>query len=176
MNRLIIVMIMAVLIFGGISAQDQTPKPQEKSPELKVLDRLVGSWRFEIFEKQANGDESMSTPTSIGKWSLQDQYLEFRITGSDGKEAILHLFTYDSDARVYNMWSFVPDSQKPTLTTWQWDESEKTLTGQMDLGGGITMPATTHFIADDRWEYTGTTKDASGNVLGEMKGTVFRKE
>ena len=96
------------------------------------------------------------------------------MTGSDGKEAILHLFTYDSDARVYNMWTFVPDSQKPTLTPWQWDESEKTLTGQIDLGDGITMPSTTHFIADDRWEYTGTTKDASGNVLGEMKGKVFR--
>jgi hypothetical protein len=112
--------------------------------------------------------------TGVGKWSLQGKYLEFRITGSDGKEAILHLFTYDSDARVYNMWSFVPDSQKPTLTPWQWDESEKTLTGQMDLGGGMTIQAATHFIADDRYEYTATTKDASGKVLGEMKGKVFR--
>lgn len=149
--------------------------PPGDMEHLKVLDRLVGSWRFEIVEKQANGDERKSTATGVGKWSLQGKYLEFRITGSDGKEAILHLFTYDSDARVYNMWTFVPDSQKPTLTPWQWDESEKTLTGQIDLGDGITMPSTTHFIADDRWEYTGTTKDASGNVLGEMKGKVFPK-
>ncbi|MFQ5932485.1 MAG: hypothetical protein ACE5MM_08765 [Nitrospiraceae bacterium] len=181
MKRAIIGTSVAVLILAGISggmlAETQTSESSKptKSPELKVLDRLVGSWRFEIVEKQANGDERKSTPTGVGKWSLQGKYLEFRITGSDGKEAILHLFTYDSDARVYNMWTFVPDSQKPTLTPWQWDESEKTLTGQIDLGDGITMAATTHFIADDRWEYTGTTKDASGNVLGEMKGKVFRR-
>ena len=172
-NALLLVLAVATLWLVPLSvAKAQTPK----SPELKVLDRLVGSWRFEIVEKQANGDERKSTPTGVAKWSLQGKYLEFRITGSNGKEAILHFFTYDSDARVYNMWTFVPDSQEPTLTPWQWDESEKTLTGQMDLGDGITMPATTHFIADDRWEYTATTKDASGNVLREMKGKVFRKE
>ena len=176
MKKAIIGTSVAVLIFAGISAvaQTSTPPDSPRSPELNVLDRLAGSWRFEIVERQPNRDEKKSTPTGVGKWSLQGKYVEFRITGSDGKEDILHLFTYDSDARVYNMWTFVPDSQKPTLTPWQWDESEKTLTGQMDLGDGITMSATTHFIADDRWEYTGTTKDASGNVLGEMKGKVFR--
>jgi hypothetical protein len=39
----------------------------------------------------------------------------------------------------------------------------------------MTIQAATHFIADDRYEYTGTTKDASGNVLGQMKGKVFRR-
>ncbi len=106
MKRAIIGTSVAVLILagisGGMSAETQSSK-QTKSPELKVLDRMVGSWRFEIVEKQANGDERKSTPTAVGKWSLQGKYLEFRITGSDGKEAILHLFTYDSDARVYNM-------------------------------------------------------------------------
>ena len=172
-KALLFVLAVATLWLVPLSVvKAQTPK----SPELKVLDRMVGSWRLEIVKTQPNGDEEKSMLTAVGKWSLQGKYVEFRITGSDGKEEILHLFTYDSDARVYNMWSFVPDSQKPTLTPWQWDESEKTLTGQIDLGDGITMPSTTHFIADDRWEYTGTTKDASGNVLGEMKGKVFRKE
>ena len=172
-KALLVVLAIATLWLVPLSVvKAQTPK----SPELKVLDRMVGSWRLEIVEKQANGDEEKSTATGVGEWSLQGKYVEYRITERDGDEAILHLFTYDSDAGVYNMWSFVPDSQKPTLTTWQWDESEKTLTGQMDLGGGITMRPTTHFIADDRWEYTATTKDASGNVLGEMKGKVFRDE
>ena len=181
MSRAIIPAFVAVLILagisGGMSAETQTPESSKptKSPELKVLDRMVGSWRAEVVEVQAGGEDEKATATFVAKWSLQGKYIEFRITDSDGKEVILHLFTYDSDARVYNMWSFVPDSQKPTLTPWQWDESEKTLTGQIDLGDGITMPSTTHFIADDRWEYTGTTKDASGNVLGEMKGKVFRK-
>ena len=182
MKRAIIGTSVAVLILAGISvgmsAESHTSESSKptKSPELKVLDRMVGSWRFEIVEKQANSEESKSTPTGVGKWSLQGKYVEFKITGLDGKEVILHLFTYDSDSRVYNMWTFMPDSPKPNLTPWQWDESEKTLTGLMDLGDGITMQATTHFIGDDRWEYTATTKDASGNVLREMKGKVFRKE
>ncbi len=172
MKRAIIGTSVAVLILAGISAVAQTPK----SPEMMVLDRLVGSWRMEMVEWQPNGDEKKSTGTSVGKWSLQGQYLEIRITGSDGKEDILHFFTYDSEADVYNMWSFTPASPKPGLTTWQWDESEKTLTGQMDMGNGITMHGATHFITNDRFEYAATTKDASGNVLNEMKGSVSRKE
>ena len=170
MIRAIIGMSMAVLILAGILAEAQTPK----SSVMMVLDRLVGSWRIEGVEWQPNGDEKKSTATSVGKFSLQGQYLEIRITGSDGKEEILHFFTYESDTRVYNMWSFVSDSPKPILTTLQWDESEKTLTGQTDLGDGMTMQMAIHFIADDRIEYTGTTKDASGNVLGETKGKMFR--
>ena len=122
MKRVIIGTSVAVLILagisGGMSAETQSSK-QTKSPEQEVLDRLVGSWRLEIVVKQANEDERTSTATAIGKWSLQGKYIEFGISGSDGKEEILHLFTYDSDARVYNMWSFVPDSQKPTLIPWR---------------------------------------------------------
>ena len=171
-KALVVVLAIATLWLVPLSVvKAQTPK----SPELKVLDRMVGSFRMEIVERQANGDEEENTATGVGKRSLQAQYLDFRITESDGKEAILHLFTYDSAAGVYNMWSFVPDSPKPTLTTCQWDESEKTLTGQMDMGAGSTMQMATHFITNDRWEYAVTTKDASGNVLGEMKGKAFRQ-
>ena len=172
MSKAIIGTIVAVLIFAGMSGKTQTPK----SPELKVLDHLVGSWRYEVVERQANGDENKSTATTVTKWSLQGQYIESRVTDSDGKQVALNLMTYDSDAGVYNAWAFYPNSPKPFLFTYRWNESKNTLTGNGDLGNGITLQATTRFISDDRYEFTGTTKDASGNVLGGFKGNALREK
>ncbi len=172
MSRAIIGTSVAVLIFGGMSAKGQTPK----SPELKVLDRFVGSWRGESVERQANGDEKKSSDTSVTKWSLQGRYIEVRATDSDGKEGALELWTYDSDAGVYKMWFFGSNSPKPRSLTWRWNESKKTLTSVIeDMGNGITMQMTVRFIGHDRYEYTGTGKDASGNVVFETTGKVFRK-
>ncbi|MEE9128483.1 MAG: hypothetical protein V3T84_00565 [Phycisphaerales bacterium] len=175
MSRAIIGTVVAVLIFAGMSVETQAPKPP-KSPELKVLDHLVGSWRYEVVEGQANGDEKKSTATTVTKWSLQGQYIESRVTDSDGKQVALNLMTYDSDVGVYQAWAFYPNSPKPFLFTYRWNESKKTLTGNGDLGNGITLQATTRFIGNDRYEFTGTMKDASGNVPGEFKGNAFRKK
>ncbi len=175
MSRAIISTIAAGLIFGGMSAETKTLKSRE-SPELKVLDRLIGSWRYEVVEGQANGDEKKSTATTVTKWSLQGQYIESRVTDSDGRQVALNLMTYDSEAGVYKAWAFYPNSPKPLLLTYRWNESKKTLTGDGDLGNGITLQATTRFTGNDRYEFTGTTKDASGNVLGEFNGKSVRKK
>ena len=173
MSSAIIGTIVAVLLLGGMSAVAQTSKPS-KSLELKVLDRLVGSWRYEVVEKQANGDAEKSTATTVTKWSLQGQYVESRVTDSDGKQVALNLMTYDSEAGVYKAWAFYPNSPEPFLFTYRWNESKKTLTGNGDLGNGITLQATTRFISNDQYEFAGTTKDASGNVVGGFKGNAFR--
>ncbi len=174
MSRAIIGTSVAVLIFGGMSAKAQTPK----SPELKVLDRMVGSWRVDVVSWQGQrDDEEQSTGAVIAKWSLQGQYIELRVTDSDGKEELLELITYDSDAGVYKMWFFGSNSPRPHSLTWRWNESKKTLTSvKEDMANGITMQMTVRFIGDDRAEYTGTGKDASGNVVFETKGNMFRKK
>ena len=171
MGKVIIGTSVVVLIFGGMSAKAQTPK----SPELKVLDHLVGSWRNESVVTQANGDEEESTDTSVAKWSLQGRHIEERGTDSDGKETFLGLWTYDSDAGVYKTWIFAPNLPIPIPATLQWDESKKTLAGKGDLGNGITMQITLWRIDNDRSESTATMKDASGNVLFDFKGKSFRK-
>ncbi len=66
-KALLFVLAVATLWLVPLSvARAQTPK----SPELKVLDRLVGSWRLEEVERQANGDEKKDTGTVVTKWSL----------------------------------------------------------------------------------------------------------
>ena len=159
------------IIFGGMSAEAQTP-----SPELKVLDRFVGSWRLEVVSGQANGDQEKSTLACVFKWSLQGQYIEARLTDLDGKQIALSLYSYDSDAGVHKMWTFAPNSPKPTLSTLRWNELKKTFTGKGDLGNGITEQSTGRFIGNDRIEWTGTTNNASGNVLGEFKANYLRQK
>ncbi len=157
----------------------ESPKAQTpNSPELKVLDRLVGSWRVEQVQRQANGDEEKGTGTTVvAKWSLQGRYIEIRATDSDGKEGALELWTYDSDAGVYKMWFFDSNSPEPKLGTLRWNESKKTLTSaKEDVGNGITGQLMVRFIGNDRTEYTVTAKDASENVVFESKGKLFRKK
>ncbi len=148
--------------------------PPRDTEHLKVLDRLVGPFRSESVERQANGDEKKSTGTSVTKWSLQGRYVESRGTDSDGKQESLGLWTYDSDAGVYKAWYFLPISPKPIPLTFRWNESTKTFTGKGDFGNGITVQTTIRFIDNDRSEWTATIKDASGNVVGEVKGKSFR--
>ena len=148
--------------------------PPGDMEHLKVLDRFVGSFRSESVERQANGDEKKSTGTSVTKWSLQGRYVESRGTDSDGKQESLGLWTYDSDAGVYKAWYFLPISPKPIPLTFRWNESTKTFTGKGDSGNGITVQMTIRFIDNDRSEWTATLKDASGNVVGEVKGKSFR--
>ncbi len=150
------------------------PSPWD-TEHLKVLDRLVGSFRTESVERQANGDEKKSTGTGVTKWSLQGRYIESRGTDSDGKQKSLGLWTYDSDAGVYKAWIFESNSPKPLPVTLRWNESKKTFTGKGDGGNGITGQITIRFIDNDRSEWTVTAKDASGNVLVEHKGKSFRK-
>ena len=171
MSRAIIGTSVVVLIFGGMSATAQTPK----SPELKVLDRLVGSWRNESVVRQANGDEEKSTDTSVAKWSLQRRYIEERGTDSDGEETFLALWTYDSAAGVYKMCTFFPNLP-PALSTLRWNESKKAFTGKGIVGNGITAQVDSRFIGNDRIESTVTVKDLSENVVMEFKGKSFRKK
>ncbi len=173
MRRLIIGTSVVVLIFGGMSAKAQTPK----SPELKVLDHFVGSWRNESVVRQANGDEDRSTDTSVAKWSLKGRYIKERGTDSDGKEGALELWTYDSDAGVYKMWFFDSNSPEPKPGTLRWNESKKTLTSaKEDVGNGITGQLSVRFMDNDRTEYTVSAKDAYETVVLETKGKLFRKK
>ena len=156
-KALLVVRAVATLWLVPLSvARTQTPK----SPELKVLDRLVGSWRVEI----VSGAEEKSTAAVDTKWSLQGQYIEQRVTDSDGKETALSLLTYDSDAGVYKSWFFSPNLP-PTLSTLRWNESKKTFTGKGDVGNGITVQVDIRFIDNDRFESTATVKDRSENVV-----------
>ncbi len=110
----------------------------------------------------------------VAKWSLQGRYIEIRATDSDGKEGALELWTYDSDAGVYKLWTFWPFLPKPMASTFRWNESKKTFTGKGEVDG-ITAQVAIRFIDNDRQETTATMKDASGNVLFDFKGKSFRK-
>jgi hypothetical protein len=149
---------------------------EPKSPELKVLDRMVGTWRSESVIKQANGDEKKYTEDIVEKWSLQGQYIESRSTDSDGKLIALNLITFDSDEGVYKIWTFLPELPKPLVSKLRWNESKTSFTGKGDLGNGITTQIVIRFIGNDRRETTVTAKDASGNIMQEYKGKPVRKK
>ena len=156
-----------------------TPSHQSsepKSPELKVLDRMVGKWRSESVVIQANGDEKKYTEDIVDKWSLQGQYIESRSTDSDGKQIALNLITYDSDEGVHKIWTFLPELPNPLVSKLRLNESKKSFAGQGDLGNGITTQIVIRFIGNDRRETTVTVTDASGNIMQEYKGKPVRKK
>lgn len=160
----------------GSVAKAQTPK----SPELKVLDRLVGSWRIEVDETMGLPSGIRNGATVVTKWILQGRYIELRVINSDGKQVVQELMTYDSDAGVYNIWVFDQNLPKPGLVTLRWNESKKTFkgtAGNEDVGNGITVHWDMAFIDNDQIDVTGTIKDATGNVLqDEIKAKMIRKK
>jgi len=160
----------------GSVAKAKTPK----SPELKVLDRLVGSWSIEADETMGLPSGIRNGATVVTKWILQGRYLELQVINSDGKQVVQELMTYDADAGIYKIWAFDQNLPKPALVTLQWNESKKAFTGTAgieDVGDGIKVQWDMAFVENGLIEVTGTIKDASGNLLqGEIKAKMIRKK
>ena len=82
-----VVLVLAVLTGGCAEGPDTTGPPQEvpttteQSPELKVLQRLVGSWEHQVVKKP---EETKMTGTATMNWILRGRMLEHKIIWSPG--------------------------------------------------------------------------------------------
>jgi uncharacterized protein DUF1579 len=143
----------------------------ELSPEAKVLDRWVGTWKTEVVNRPSEwAPEAATTAGSITcKWVLGGKFVEE--SGSSLAKGAEHrvLWGYDSQRKAYRNWFFSSggDTVEGAGT---WDARTSTLTTTSDAGSGRTGPATHHFLDADTCEWTYVVKDADGKVYLDVKG------
>jgi hypothetical protein len=156
----------AAVAFGG----EGPPKP----PELKVLDRFVGTWDAESVSRPAvwTPKEVRVKYVEVRELILDGWFVESKGRSADGKS--LWMMTYDRAKKEYRHWIFVTGGFSFEWSG-QWDEATETFSFTGDAGNGITSKLTTHFIDNDHIEFRIIAKDNDGKVYQDMKGTLTRR-
>lgn len=137
---------------------------RELSPELKVLDRLAGTWNVTSLSKKAEWtpeDQHMKSKV-VRSWVLNRTFLQDVSTGEDGTESI-SLFTYDPSRTQYRSWWF----SSPGFTsksTGQWDAASNSMRLKSTLPEGHTSVGSVHFTDENHHEWKILITDAGGKV------------
>lgn len=174
MKRLAIAILAAAtccLGYQSSAAEPATP------PELKLLERFVGTWDCEVVVKPAvwTPKEKREKSVEDNEMALDGWFLRGTSKTTDGKTNAILMNTYDPVKKEYRIWRFTPGGSYEELTG-QWDETTATLTIATDLWRGITQKAAFHLIDKDHREYHVVAKDGDGKVYLDVQGTVTRRK
>ncbi len=162
--------------FLFIFPQGSFAQPPDKPPEIKILERYIGKWKFEMISKQAewNPKESRYSGTSTNEWALDGWFQHHKVKHDSGTEGI-DMMTYDPRKKKYRSWSFDSFGFSNEMTG-TWDEKAKTLTTKGDLEEGVTVISVMRFLDNDTREVTYVAKDAKGKIYLDIRGKVTRQK
>ena len=148
-------------------------------PELKELDRVVGTWeQKELILKRAewtpkeirvSGDVAAAKPIMGGRY-IED----LKMRAADGSEHI-GLWSFDEAAKVYH-YSFFGSAGNRLEFTFRWDATAQSFIGTAPMPNGVTMHGTIHFPDKDTKEWHAVATDASGKVYLDMSSKEIRAQ
>ncbi|MCA8996334.1 MAG: DUF1579 family protein [Planctomycetaceae bacterium] len=164
-------MFLALLFLGNTDALAQTTGPNAATPELKPLDRFVGTWEVEVFDKSGS---RIGTAQFQAKWILNGRFVEQRqrfLLGPSGKETQLRtLMGYDTEKSVYQRWTFLENGDVITGEgSWSPDQEQLIWNLQQSQSPqSSTLVAKFLDSNSSTWELT--LKNGMGQVTGKIEG------
>jgi hypothetical protein len=150
-------------------------KPEEKlPPELKVLQRLAGTWDVKGISRPAawTPKEVRTTSKVTRKWVLDGRFLQDNSEISDGTESI-SLLTYDPQKKAYRSWWFSSQGNS-SKSTGQWGAAAETMSFTADLGDGLTSRDSVRFLDQDRHDWHVVVRDRDGKLYFDGAWKVAR--
>jgi hypothetical protein len=169
-------LLLAPLFFTSL--ETASAQPPAKPAELKVLDRLVGKWRYEWESKPTEGEPkgSKGAGTSVNEWVLDGWFQQHKGKGDTPAHEILEVWTYDEHTKTYRAWGFMSPGANHYEATGTWDEKSKTLTYKGKGPGDVTTVSTMHFIDEDNRVGTRVAKDAAGKLVQDTTFKLTRQK
>src|SRR5262245_16030345 len=160
------------------SLETASAQPPAKPAELRVLDRLVGKWRYEWESKPTESDPkgSKGSGTSINEWILDGWFQQHKGKGDDAPHDILEVWTYDELTKTYRAWGFMAPGANHYEATGTWDEKSKTLSYKGKGPGDVTTESTMRFIDQDNRVGTRVAKDATGKIVQDTRFKLTREK
>ena len=163
-------LILAVLMHADVRGQESNAPP-----EMKALERLVGTWNVEQIVKVPK--EERSTNLVVKRELVLGGRFVQEMVDDKGKPTFTGMYTYDSNRKTYRYWFFMSSGfyWEPTGT---WDESSQTFTfnGRLGAGDTGTMTATLRFSDEATFVYSLVATDPGGKVNYHMEGKAVRQK
>jgi hypothetical protein len=146
------------------------------SAELRVLERLLGTWKEEATYKKAEWVEKERRETAVYRFelSLKGQFIVSRGRSNDDEED-LQVMTFDHDKKAYRRWYF-DSTGSFRHSTGQWDEKTSTLTWTGPMGEGITAVSVWKHTDKDTLVWSLVAKDKQGKVYLNIEGKSVRQK
>jgi hypothetical protein len=149
--------------------------PQQREPgpeELKVLDRLRGTWEVEVVSQLP--EPATVTYRETYDWTLDGKYLHGETTRkSDGTQDI-YMATYDTTSNSYRFWLFNSKGTEIEFSRGKWDAQTQTLTWPSGPNWDVNFQGRWTFPDQNTRKWTGRTTDWKGKVLVQLEGTARR--
>ena len=171
--------LLAALFFTSL--ETASAQPPAKPAELKVLDRLVGKWRYEWESKPTESDPknplgSKGSGTSTNEWILDGWFQQHKGKGDDPPHEIHEVWTYDALTKTYRAWGFMAFGAGHYESTATWDEKTQTLTYKGKGPGDVTTVSTMRFIDKDNRVGHRVAKDAAGKLVQDTTFKITRQK
>ena len=173
-----VVAAVGVFLLAGLPGEAQEARPDPQPPELKPLQRFIGSWKWQVVMKRAEWTPERTTMTATVSvnWILRGRMIEHKAVWSPRDIEGLALMTYDAENKVYRQWYFDSTGAIPRgEELGRWDEAAKTFTWKAGRFTGIRSTQTHRFIDKDTLEFAMVVKDSTGRVCLDMEGKAKRK-
>jgi hypothetical protein len=147
--------------------------PPPLAPELKELERTVGTWK--VVESVAKVAEwtpkevRQSGEVATTKLILGGRYAE------DRNENHLGVWSYDEAEKVFH-YSWFPGAGGHSEFTFRWDAAKQSFIGGAPLFNGIAFHGEIHFpdAKTKKWHLKAT--DAAGKVYLDLSATETRTD
>jgi hypothetical protein len=163
-------LLVAVLMRTNVRGQEPSAPP----PEMKVLEKLVGTWNVEQTVKVP--EESRSTNLVVKREVvLGGRFVQERGGFDDkGKPSFAGMYTYDSNRRTYRYWLFLSGGGY-SESTGTWDERSRTLTFKNKPSWGGTGVITLRFPDETTFAFSIVSRDPGGTVGYHLEGKGVRQ-
>ena len=162
-------LIMAVLMHADVQGQESNAPP-----EMKALERLVGTWKVEQIVKVP--EETRSTNLVVKReLVLGSRFVQAGGFDDKGKPTYTGMYTYDANRKTYRYWFFLSGGFY-TESTGTWDESSQTFIFKNRLPGGVTGVITLRFLDEVTFVFSVISRDAGGDITYHLEGKSVRQK
>jgi len=146
----------------------------ERSAELRILDRLLGTWRTEYRQMKAEWtpEEENGSADLVCTRELAGQVIRERGTYSD-QTTSTWLLNYDAEQRKYRSWWF-NSLGLTSESSGRWDESTKTLFWTTVEPSEFNTTSQHGFPDSGKCDWKVLVQDTQGVTMFRMEGTSLR--
>lgn len=161
---------------AAIVAAWKKHEPADDLPaELKVLDRMIGTWDTVSIQKPAEWTPAGGRFTAKIKreWILNGRVVMDTSIHSNGQESIA-LFGFSPGSKAYRSWWFNSEGHR-NEGKGSWNEKSQTLSYLTELDDGKRMRTVVGVSEADKEQWQFKVTDADGKVYLDMETTATRR-